>query len=138
MSEIIRTACIRARSDYRTASSADLATAVVQPAALQPTDLMTLFQALPSTAIAEAGKLFGYGEYIRRTEAALAAGNLAETMAFLAIGSAIIAMSADTHDALMAVLTPRIMRLIDVVAYGQGETAPATVSAADVDAALGR
>lgn len=138
MTSIIRIACWRIPDWSRSVTSADLAAAIVQPAALQPTDLMDMFLALPDAPRAAAARLFGFDAYIRRTEAALAAGNLPNTMALLFVGQALISMSTDTTAALHAVLQTRILRLIDVVADEQGESAPAQVTATDVDAALGR
>ena len=147
--DIIRIACWR--HGQNTLTSAEYEAALALPEVLAPTPLIDLLAVLDDATVGEAGKLFGYGEYIRRTEAALAAGRLAEVLALLRIGKAIIDMSANTETAIRAALAARTSRLVDVIVAernGAGDLqwpdengqqiTVGTVTAADVDAALGR
>jgi len=135
---LIRSACYYTGSNYAARTSDDLVAAILAPAALKELSLLQLFT-MAVQAGAEAAEfraIWQYQEYVRRVEEALARGDLAATRALLTVCP--VPFSEKTLAALNTVIAANTLRLIDVVAAELGQNAPATVSAADVDAALGR
>lgn len=135
---LVKQVCYRVGSDYAARNSTDLAAAVLAPTSLRVTSLLQLFT-MAVQAGAEAAEfraIWQYQEYVRRVDEALARGDLAATQALLA--TCPVAFSEKMLAALNTVIAANTLRLIDVVAAELGQNAPATVSAADVDAALGR
>jgi hypothetical protein len=144
MSDLIKIACYRTGPDWPETTSADLATAIVQPAAIKSLRLTAAFQAAVAGGadLSELGAVYRVmtGEFITNLRDALHEGDLSQVQTLVAIAGAdsVLAWSQATKDALDAVISANRLRLIDVVAAEIGEDAPESVSAADVDAALGR
>ena len=142
--DAVKIACWRI-DDWTATSSADLATAVAQPAALDPLTLTAAFgEAVAGGAVvAELAQMWKYSEFISTVRANLQEGDLAGVQNMILSGGLMeeggnAIWSQTTVDALTAVVTTHTLRLVDVVAAELGETAPETVSEADVDEALGR
>lgn len=156
--DIIRIACWRTDPTYAT-SSADFATAVaavVPPAAFTPIAFLPFLSATVDAggSLAEAGKIYTYHGLLEDTKAALLAGVYADALVLLAIAGAVCAIAAPTQTALVAVVAgraPAPQRLVDLIAGERNENnelswpddngqqiTVGTVTAADVDAALGR
>lgn len=140
MSDIIKIACYRTGPDWPQQTSADLATAIVQPAALTGMRLLTFFQQIIAAGgvQAELAPLYERGQFIVNLEENLTNGDLAGVQTLASLAADLVTMSETTTDAIDAVIAANSLRLVDVVAMELGETAPETVSEADVDEALGR
>jgi hypothetical protein len=144
--DLIKIACYRTTPYWSEAASEDLATAIVQPAATSPLTLTLAFQqAIAAGAVfSELAQMWKFSHFIEVLRAALHDGDLAGVQNMIASGALMkdeagsLIWSQATTDALNAVVANNSLRLIDVVAAELGEDAPESVSAADVDAALGR
>lgn len=138
---MLTNACFRTGSNWREKDAATLAAAIVQPAALRPMSLMSLFThaAQAGAEVSEFSAVWQYSEFVRRVETALTDGDLTGAYALLAVCP--VQFSQATLMILGAVLATNTLRLVDVVAREQSQpgavvTAPATVTADDVTAAL--
>lgn len=145
MSDLILTAATRRFADkdlLDTTSSTDIAAAITAPAALAETRLTTAFQAAVAAGadLHELGKCYSQmnNEFVVSLRDALHDGDLTQVQVLIAIAAGQLAWSAATIAALNGVIAGRLLRLVDVVARERGEIAPETVSAAEVDEALGR
>ena len=141
MTTIITNACWRTGSDWREQPAATLAAAIVQPVALRPMALMTLFTHATAAGadVTEFRDIWQYAEYVQRVEHALTDGDLAGALAMLIVCP--VQFGQATLAALQAVLAANTLRLVDTVAAEQSQlgavvTAPVTVTADDVTAAL--
>lgn len=139
MSDIIRIACWRANHDY-TPTSAEYAALCVAPAAWQPCSLVAFFQEIiaAGAVVAELAQIYMYGQLVADVRAALEEGRADELQALAALLPHLLTLSAPTQAAIATTLAAHTLRLVDVVAAERQEEAPATVTAADVDEALGR
>jgi hypothetical protein len=133
---LIKIACFRC-TDYAKRASADLAAAITAAHSLKPLSLLQLIQQVQAAGgdAQEFRAIWQYQEYVRRTEEALAAGDLAAVQALLLICP--VEFSAAMQKALQQVIAANTLRLVDVVAAEMLQAAPVTVTAADVNAALG-
>lgn len=138
--DIIKISCYRGTSNWSKTSSADLVAAIQQPTALRPMTLLDFFQRLLAAGAikSEIAPLYDRSEFIRDLKDNLQSGDLAGVAALASLAEDIVTLSQTTIDAIASVLSTNSLRLVDVVAAELGETAPKTVTAADVDAALGR
>jgi len=129
-------------NEWRQTSSADLASAITAPAALRETRLTDAFQAAVAAgaSLSELGKCYSQmnNEFVVNLRDALHDGDLIQVQVLVAIAADQLSWSQTTINALNGIIASRVMRLVDVVAAELGETAPDAVTAADVDAALGR
>jgi hypothetical protein len=142
--QIIAIACYRTGPEWPQASSADLATAITELHSLSPMTLTSAFQA----AVANGGVVEEYGrvysvmnnEFVVALKTGLHNGDLLGVSFLMQIAKthSNLAFSQASKDAIDAVIAANSLRLVDVVAAEIGEDAPETVTAADVDAALGR
>lgn len=129
---------------YEEMTSADLATAISQPGDMAPTDLTGIGQGAAAHGAVEGefGEVFEaqYSGYLARFEKQIGAGHYTSAKLLIAEmpPSLKSSMSAATLEAIGQVLDGRMRRKVDVVADELGVTAPDPVTAADVDAALGR
>lgn len=136
---VIEIACYRV-TNWAATSSADLATAVVQPAALSSMRLLSFFQQIVAAGgdQTELAPLYDRSQFIIHLEENLMNGDLAGVQTLASLAADLVTMDQATIDAIEAVIAANSLRLVDVVATELGETAPETVSEAEVDEALGR
>ena len=137
MINAIAISCFRTTANYASCSSANLAAAITAAHSLKPLSLLQLIQQVQAAGgdAQEFRAIWQYQEYVRRTEEALAAGDLAAVQALLLICP--VEFSAAMQKALQQVIAANTLRLVDVVAAEMLQAAPVTVTAADVNAALG-
>lgn len=142
MSDLIKISCQRTSPNWLQTSSADLATAISTASALQGTRLTEAFQAAVAAgaSLSELGACYSQmnNEFVVNLRDALHDGDLTQVSVLVAIAADQLSWSQTTINALNGIIAARSLRLVDVVAAELGETAPETVTAADVDAALGR
>lgn len=138
---MIDTVCFRV-NNWQQTSSVDLVTAITSVTALEPTRLTDAFQAAVAAgaSLGELGKCYSQmnNEFVVNLRDALHDGDLTQVSVLVTIAADQLSWSQTTIDALNGIIAARSLRLVDVVAAELGETAPETVTAADVDAALGR
>ena len=134
---LIKIACFRC-TDYAKRASADLAAAITAAHSLKPLSLLQLIQQVQAAGgdAQEFRAIWQYQEYVRRAEEAFTAGDLAAVQALLLMCP--IAFTMLTQKALQTVLTANTLRLVDLIAAELDQTAPAKVTSADINAALGR
>lgn len=138
--DVIRVACHRTGSNWPSETSSNLAAAVVQPVAFEP---LTWFE-LRNESISNGGdradlaQLYNTGGFFDLLRASLEAGDWAGIQDLKEDAGDVVTLSTPTKQAIVATLDAHKLRLIDVVAGELGEIAPETVSATQVDSALGR
>lgn len=139
MSDVIKVSCWQI-DDYTSRTSEDLAVDIVQPKALQKmTKAEFLTQVVTAGGVqSELSQTYKFTEYQRDLDKQLAAGSLPNVQLLAGIAPELVTMTTPTTDAIATVIGNNSLRLIDVIAIERGETAPATVTATDVDEALGR
>jgi hypothetical protein len=139
--DIIAMACYRV-PDWEKLSSDELATAIVQPAALNPLTMTGAFCAavLAGADLGELGAAYSKmnNEYVVNLRDALHHGDFNQVQVLIQIGAAVLGWSEKSLGAIQAILAANTLRLVDVVAIEKNESAPPVVSAADIEAALGK
>lgn len=144
--EVIQIACWRIDS-WEQMSSADLAAAVIAPYQMQRMELAVFFALLIENGAArsELASLYNHKRFVddlewqlRHPDGSIGTGNYAAIMMLVGLAEDLVQMSQATVDAIMAVVAGSTKRLVDVVAEEIGESPPAEVSEADIEAALGR
>lgn len=137
MSQTILYACWRTSSGWRQTSAAALAATVTQPAALRPMDRKTLFGAVMTAGgvATDLRQLYAYSAYMEDVETTLRDGDLMAAQGLVALCP--VDLSPATQQAIDMVLAANTLRMVDLVALEQHDTAPAQVTAEDVTAALG-
>lgn len=123
-------------NEWRDQEAQRLATAILQPVALRPMSLMDLFQlsVAQGALTVEFRSIWGYGEFVKRTEEALQGGNLVGAVGLLQVCP--VSFSPQTLAAIQAILAANTLRVVDVAAAERREAAPVTVTTDDVIAAL--
>ncbi len=142
----IKVSCHRVDPSWAQMSSAELAAAIsAESSELEPITLTTAFgEAVAAGAVvAELAQMWKYGEFIATLRKLLHDGDIAGVQNMILSGSLMtengaVIWSQTTVDALNAVVASHAytIRPIDLVANEMGETAPETVSEADVTTAL--
>jgi hypothetical protein len=115
-----------------------LAAAITAAHSLKPLSLLQLIQQVQAAGgdAQEFRAIWQYQEYVRRAEEAFTAGDLAAVQALLLMCP--IAFTMLTQKALQTVIAANTLRLVDLIAAELDQTAPAKVTSADINAALGR
>lgn len=149
MSSVINTAIFRAygAGEWEQMSSADLAAAISAPYSLRKMELVEFFGAISQAGavtdeVAEFYKVQRFVddlEYqLRNPQGQANTGNYAAMGMLVSVAQSLTTLTAPTLGAISAVMAATTQRLVDVVAAELGEEAPETVTAGDVDEALGR
>jgi hypothetical protein len=137
MNNIIAIACYRVKN-YASCANTTLAAAITAAHSLKPLSLLQLIQQVQAAGgdAQEFRAIWQYQEYVRRAEEAFTAGDLAAVQALLL--TCPIEFTAATQKALQTVIAANTLRLVDLIAAELDQTAPAKVTSADINAALGR
>ena len=137
--DIIAWSCYRI-DDYKNVSSADLATAIVQNVALTKTTIMPFFQQIIANGgvQSELAPLYKYSEFMADLKLNLEKGDLTVVQTLVSLAEDLVTLTMPTTMAIATAITQNFLRLVDVVAEAAWQVAPISVTAADVDAALGR
>jgi hypothetical protein len=140
--DVVRQACYLVGSHYRTLTSEQLGAAITAPVALRPyAEPLTGFFSDVVTAggaAAELRPIWAYDRWIERLAEALSDGALVSVQALMATCPVWDALGPHTQAAVSQVLQSRSIRLVDTVAAALDVDAPESVTAEDVDGALGR
>ena len=120
--------------DHNSKTDAELAAAIIAPAALNKMTLLEFFQQVIAAGgiQAEVAPAYTHSEFMADLKLNLARGDLAALQVLVSLAENILTMTPVTTAAIQTVLTNNSLRLVDVVAAELGTTAPETITAQDV------